>query len=212
MSAAVEAAADQPFLAFMRERIFQPLGMDDTYAESTKEENPDHVGEPGEDAPPITFVREMILEPLGIVDAKAEPAPSNRATLYVPRSGADPRRGVEMMRPHNLSCYAGSMAFLSTPSDLVRFGMAMHGGKLVRPNTMKQLQTSPRLASGTETGHGLGWDLRHDGDLRGGMVASLLTIPEHGIVVSVTSNIAHADTASIAQAIAQAFAEQGARR
>ena len=212
VSAAVEAAADQPFQAFMRERIFQPLGMEDTYAESTKEENPDHVGEPGEDAPPITFVREMILEPLGIVDPKAVPATSNRATFYVPRSGADPRHGQQVMRPHNLSCYAGSMAFLSTPSDLVRFGMAVHGGKLLRPDTVRQLQTSPRLASGTETGHGLGGDLGLDGDLRGGRVATLVTLPEQGIVVSVTSNISHADTASIAQGIAQAFAEQGARR
>ena len=30
MSAAIEAAADQPFLKFMRERIFDPLGMRDT--------------------------------------------------------------------------------------------------------------------------------------------------------------------------------------
>jgi serine beta-lactamase-like protein LACTB len=224
-SAAVEAAAAQPFLAFMQERIFQPLGMDATYAESTKEENPDHVGEEGEDPPPFTFIREVILVPLGIVDTKAVSAPANRAASYVPRSGADPRHGVHVMRPHNLSCYAGSMAFLSTPSDLVRFGMAIHGGKLLRPDTVQQLQTSQRLASGTETGYGLGWDLEtvalagrptrtigHDGDLRGGRVASLVTFPEHGIVVSVTSNVSHADTASIAQGIARAFVEQGVRR
>ena len=34
VSAAVEAAADQPFLTFMREQIFDPLGMRDTIPDS----------------------------------------------------------------------------------------------------------------------------------------------------------------------------------
>ena len=42
------------------------------------------------------------------------------------------------------------------------------------------------------------------------MVASVMTFPEHGIVVSVTSNISYADTFAVALKIAQAFAE-GAR-
>jgi hypothetical protein len=41
------------------------------------------------------------------------------------------------------------------------------------------------------------------------MVASFMTFHEHGIVVSVTSNISYADTYSLAVSIAQAFAEQG---
>src|SRR5205085_9990125 len=105
----------------------------------------------------------------------------------------------------NYSCYAGSSAVLSTPSDLVRFGMAIKDGKLLKPATVQLLQTSQRLPSGQETGYGLGWDLEtvtlagkqtvavgHDGDSLGGMVASLMTFPEHEIVVSVTSNISYA--------------------
>jgi hypothetical protein len=45
--------------------------------------------------------------------------------------------------------------------------------------------------------------------MMGGMVASLLTVPDSGIVVAVTSNIGYADTFAIAVKIAQAFAEQG---
>jgi hypothetical protein len=41
------------------------------------------------------------------------------------------------------------------------------------------------------------------------MVASFMTFPEYGIVVSVTSNISYAETFSIAVKIAQAFAEHG---
>jgi hypothetical protein len=43
----------------------------------------------------------------------------------------------------------------------------------------------------------------------GGMVASFMTFPEHGIVVSVMSNVSYADTFSLAVSIAQAFADQG---
>jgi serine beta-lactamase-like protein LACTB, mitochondrial len=186
VSAAVEAAAGKPFLTFMRERVFDPLGMSDTMAESAK-----------------------------------EPIP-NRVTFYFPRFAADPTYGLHLMRELDYSCYAGSSVFLSTPSDLVRFGMGINSGKLLQRATVELLQRSQRLPSGEETGYGLGWDVEaitlggkqtrvagHDGDTLGGMVASLTTVPDHGIVVSVMSNISYADTFSLAARIAQAFAEQG---
>src|SRR5262249_32087198 len=163
VSAAVEAAGEQPFLRFMHEKIFQPLHMDHTGAESTTEENPDRLGEDGEDAPPITFIRDVILQPLigGRKSASATGKSTEPATFYAPGFGRAPvfRYGVHVMRPRNLSCYAGAMAFLSTPSDLVRFGLAINGGTLLKPDTVRLLQTSQRLRSGQETGHGLGWDL-----------------------------------------------------
>jgi serine beta-lactamase-like protein LACTB len=188
VSAAVEAAANEPFLTFMRKRIFEPLGLRDTMA-----------------------------------DSAAKPIP-NRSTPYFPRFAADPRYGLHLMRPIDYSCYAGSGVFLSTPSDLVRFGMAINRGGLLQPATVQLLQTSQRLASEQETGYGLGWDIEtvtlagrqtrsvgHDGTTLGGTVASLMTFPEQGIVVSVTSNISYADTPAIALKIAQAFAGQTRR-
>jgi CubicO group peptidase (beta-lactamase class C family) len=184
VSAAVEAAAHEPFLTFMREQILEPLGMRDTVAESTAKEMP------------------------------------NRVTFYFPRFAADPTYGLHLMRDLDYSCYAGSSVFLSTPSDLVRFGMAINAGKLLQRGTVQLLQTSQRLVSGEETGYGLGWDLEtvtlagkqtrvagHDGEILGGMLASLVTFPEQGIVVAVTSNISYADTFSLAVKIAQAFAK-----
>ena len=169
-------------------------------------------------------MRSQIFGPLGMdhtqADSATEPIP-NRVTFYFPRFAADPRYGPDLMRPLDYSCYAGSSAFLSTPSDLVRFAMAVKSGKLLRAETVQRLQAPQRLASGQETGYGLGWDLEtvavaghpttvigHDGDSLGGMVASLMTFPEHGIVVSVTSNISYADTFGVGVKIAQAFAEQ----
>ena len=46
----------------------------------------------------------------------------------------------------------------------------------------------------------------HDGELLGGMVASLLTFRDRGIVVAVMSNISYADTFSLGLKIAEAFA------
>jgi serine beta-lactamase-like protein LACTB len=185
VSAAVEAAADEPFLAFMRTRVFEPLGMRDTMA-----------------------------------DSATTPIP-NRATPYFPRFAADPRYGLHLTRPLDYSCYAGSSVFLSTASDLARFGMAINSGKLLQPTTVGLLQASQRLASGQETEYGLGWDLEsvplagiqtrsagHDGTVLGGTVASLITFPEHGIVVSVISNISYADTPGLGVKIAQAFADR----
>jgi serine beta-lactamase-like protein LACTB len=186
VSAAVEAAAEEPFLRFMRKQIFEPLGMDDTEADSTGESIHD------------------------------------RATSYFPRYAAEPRYGPDLMREIDYSCYAGASVFLSTPSDLVRFGLAINNGELLQPATVQLLQTSQRLVSGPETGYGLGWDLEtvalggeetrvvgHDGESLGGMVASLMTFRERGLVVAVTSNVSYADTFAIALRIAQAFAEQG---
>ena len=229
VSAAVETAADQPFLTFMREQIFQPLRMEHTGAESAAEENPERAGEPAEDAPFVTFVRDMFLAPLGVGRSNAASKAGNipdRATVYSPGFGPNPvfRYGLHIMRPRNLSCYAGSMAFLSTPSDLVRFGLAIHGATLLRPDTVRLLQTSQQLTSGQQTGYGLGWALDTvtlagepaqatgaDGELLGRRVMSFMMFRDAGIVVAVMSNISSADTSALALKVAEAFA-QPARR
>ncbi len=47
-----------------------------------------------------------------------------------------------------------------------------------------------------------------NGELAGGMVMSLMTERDSGIVVAVTSNMAHADTSALAQRVGDAFAQQ----
>jgi serine beta-lactamase-like protein LACTB len=185
VSAAIEAAANEPFFAHMRAQIFKPLGMIDTTPESWTEPVPD------------------------------------RVTFYHPRFGGDPRYGPELTREGNYACFAGAGAFLSTPSDLVRFALAINGGKLLQPATVRMLQASQRLTAGEETGYGLGWDLEpaslagqsttmvgHDGEFLLGGSSSLVTFPERGIVVAVMTNTSFADLSSLASKIADAFAER----
>ena len=47
-----------------------------------------------------------------------------------------------------------------------------------------------------------------DGELAGGMVMSLLVRRDRGLAIAVTSNMAYANTAVLAQRVADAFAEQ----
>ena len=174
--------------------------------------------------PFLSFMQTRIFEPLGMKhtrpDAMTE-STRGRATLYFPRFAADTRYGPESARDGDYSCFAGAAAFLSTPSDLVRFGMAIGSGKLLQPGTVTLLQTPQRLASGQDTRYGLGWDLEtasltgqstrmagHDDEFTIGGSASLATFPERSIVVAVMTNISFAKMSSLASSIAQAFAEQ----
>jgi len=102
----------------------------------------------------------------------------------------------------------------------VRFAMAINSGRLLQPATVQLLQTSQRLASGEETGYGLGWKLETvalagkparmagygtKSDFIGG-TTYLMTFPERHLVVVVMTNTSFADTKAIALKLAEAFA------
>jgi CubicO group peptidase (beta-lactamase class C family) len=182
VSAAIEAAAGEPFDRFMRQHVIEPLDLTDTRIETGAE------------------------------------TVAGMALSYFPAFRADPTYGLDAFRALRLSCYAGASAVVSTPSDLVRFAMAINSGKLLQPATVQMFQTSQRLRSGEETGYGLGWDLEtatlsgkptalvgHDGDILAGQAASFMTFPEYGITVAVISNTSYAGTFDLAVKIAQAF-------
>jgi CubicO group peptidase (beta-lactamase class C family) len=184
VSAAVEAAAGQPFFTFMRTQIFDPLGMAETTVDSVSESIP------------------------------------NRTTFYE-SAWINHRRPAS---PVDYSCFAGAGAFLSTPSDLVRFGLGINSGKLLKSTTVSMLQTPQQLASGTETEYGLGWMLdtvqlageparlaNHASRTLVGGSVSFLTFPDRGLVVVVTTNVSFANTRYVALNIAEVFAEHAKR-
>lgn len=198
VSAAVEAAAKEPFFSFMRTQVFEPLNMRDTTVDVSIEPIPDRAA--------FYFPRFDVIA--GIA--------GSLATREPPRT----RYGPKPARKGDYSCYAGAAAFLSTSSDLVRFGMAS-SSELLQRDTIQLLQTPQRLASGEETGYGLGWELEtlslagRPTRMAGhgsredfmGATTSLMTFPERRLVVAVMANISFADTKSIALNIAQTFAE-----
>lgn len=183
ISAAVEAAANEPFFRFMRSQVFEPLGMVDT------EED---------------------------VVSAAQP---NRATSYYRGNF-----GRELTTDVDYSCFAGAGAFLSTPSDLVRFAGALTGGTFLTPATVELLQAPQMLATGESTNYGLGWMLEtielggestrvvgHASRTIEGASTSFLTFPDRGLVVAVTANMSFADMKSVAMGIARVFSDNQQR-
>lgn len=172
----------------------------------------------------FTFMNRGVFEPLEMsdtaVDKAGEPG-ADRVTFYYPRFSGDPATGPDLAQAVDYSCFAGAGAFLSTPADLVRFGLALGSGALLKRHTVTRLQLPQLLASGEETEYGLGWMLNtvplagepaHEAGhasltLLGGST-SFLTFPERGLVVAVTSNISRANTRAIALRIADAFAQR----
>jgi CubicO group peptidase (beta-lactamase class C family) len=187
VSAAVEAAAHEPFFSFMRTQVFKPLGMEDTVPDSGSLSSP------------------------------------NLATFYFPRFSGDNEFGQVVAPAVDYSCFSGAGAFLSTPSDLARFGMAMGSRKLLKPETIGLLETPQQIASGKDTEYGLGWTVETfplagqptqlvshaSRSLLGGSTAFMI-FPQRDIVVAVTTNTSYANLRAIALDVAMAFAESKA--
>ena len=167
VGAVVEAAAGEPYLDFMQREVFDPSDMEDTALDD-------------------------ILRPA-----------ARRASFYWPFAARNTRNGVEDAADGDSSCIQGAGGLLSTPSDIARFGLAILSGRLLRSETLDMLRTPLELESGESTGYGLGWFARaapfgptanttavfgHSGTSVGGF-SSLMTVPEHGIVVAATTNV-----------------------
>lgn len=157
LSAVIEGASGEPFLDYMRSRVFEPLGLRSMIAEHTD----------------------------SLIDW--------RATFYE-RNG----EGTLLRAPwvDNSYKWAGG-GFISDTEDMVRFGLAWLEAGFVRPETVDLFFRSQRLATGEETGYGMGWFTRTDARGRtvvwhtGGSVggrAVLVLIPGENIVVAMLSN------------------------
>ena len=124
VSAAVEAAANEPFFAFMRTHVFEPLGMRDTTMDVATEAIP---------------ARAAFYWPMFGLAGIPDMGRRMRARETIPAMRAPPR---------------------SCPRRLTWCGSGWaSGGKLLKSGTSQLLQTPQRLASGEETGYGLGWEL-----------------------------------------------------
>jgi len=160
-----------------------------------------------------------------VPDSTSQTAPGS-AHFYYPELMLNPRYGLQDAPKVDFSCTLPAGGFLSTPSDLVRFGSAMMSDTLLKTATVNELQTPVQLASGESTGQALGWVVRHvpigaDGTSTrivgqglgeavkrsflsattiGGHVsggtASLLTVPEHRIAIAVTTNVSGSESVS----------------
>jgi len=121
-----------------------------------------------------------------------------------------PRRAEQYVRAGNswrnapyadLSNKWAGGGILSTAEDLARFHIALDEGKLLKATTLKEMYTPYRLANGTESAYGLGWNIAkddrgrtwiaHSGGATGG-TTYLLRDPARKVAVAILCNVQNA--------------------
>jgi len=155
------------------------LGMTHTGTDTAADWSPEHIGEPEEDFPGFTGIHDLILRPLGL-SAPRQPLPGERATFYVPTT---------FWRDSSVDPRSGRRL-------MPMRALACCAGDKSFYSTPSDLVRFALATSADSV----------NGELAGGTVLSIVTRRDKGIVVAVASNIAYADTATLARKVAEVFA------
>ncbi len=144
----------------------------------------------------LAYMERAVFQPLELrhtVPDRADHPPVERTKFYAVKSGG----GFETAPAVDNSYKWAGGGFLSTPEDLVRFGLAMLRPGFLKPESIETMFTSQTTTAGQTTGYGLGWFVRRDRSGRrvfmhsGGSVGGtsvLLLYPDSGVVLAMTSN------------------------
>lgn len=161
----------------------------------------------------VDYIRKHIFEPVGINSIQADDV-----YRIIPHRARGYRRNHGQLENCALADTSNKIpggGLVGTPSDLVRFAIALMQGKLLKPETVNLMFTPQKLANGKQTEYGLGWAVKledgkkwvwHSGGQQG--VSTLLLLsPEKQVAVASMLNLEHADvfrpTARIIQAVLQ---------
>jgi CubicO group peptidase (beta-lactamase class C family) len=192
----VQKAAGKPFLQVVQELVFEPLGM---------------ISSSGDFPDRIIPARVSYYERTG-----GKPSYHTRKTSW-----GTGEKGVLLNAPYadNSNKYP-SGGYITTPSDLVRFGSAHLSPGYLKSETLKMLFTSQRTTAGEPTGYGMNWQVRtagavpyyaHSGSSVGG-TSYLLIQPEGKLVLAIQANLTDAEFRNLPRELADLFARGGAVR
>ena len=185
VSAAIEAAANQPLASFMETRVFTPLGMTATRFDSSTEAVPDRV----------TFYQRRFM---GEGSEGVEPAPpidysclaGAAAILSTPSDLVRFAIGIErgaLLRRATVTTLQSPQALASGSETEYGLGWMVETVTLAGEPVRMVHHASRSLAGGT---------------------TSFMSFPSRRLVVAVTANVANGITRDIAMGIAQAFARR----
>jgi CubicO group peptidase (beta-lactamase class C family) len=150
----------------------------------------------------LSLMKDEVFDALGMAHTEAD-----RADQFIPlRTRFYDRSddGVVVEAPYvdNSYKWAGG-GFLSTPRDLVRFGLAHLSDDLLQPETVRMLWTPQATSSGESTDYGIGWKVivdstgviqaAHDGSSIGG-TAILVVRPQPRAAMAILGNMTQAPT------------------
>jgi len=142
----------------------------------------------------VSLMRQQVFSPLKLTATMADHTDyiiENRAAPYTRREDGRLRNA-----PYVDNSYKWpSGGFLSTPSDLVKFGFGVFNGDIIKDETLTLLLSPPILPNGeiADQDYGLGW-MRfgewygHTGGSVGGSTLFMVH-PEHDVVVAVVCNL-----------------------
>jgi CubicO group peptidase (beta-lactamase class C family) len=118
------------------------------------------------------FLTSRILEPLSLKHTTLNPGARSVATGYTTFALS----AAEQVGPEAEGWLGAAGALFSTSSDLVKWDMALIGGKVLQPKFYQLMTTARELSNGIQTGYGCGWVigpqerrtvLRHNGAVSG---------------------------------------------
>ena len=144
----------------------------------------------------LTLMRERVFGPLKLIETVADHTDyiiTGRAAPYARRDG----RLVNAPFVDNSYKWAGG-GFISTPSDLVKFGFGVFNSGIIKDETIELLLSPPILPNGTiaDQNYGLGWRtfnddgpwIGHTGGSVGGNTLFTMN-PNAGVVVAIVCNL-----------------------
>lgn len=149
----------------------------------------------------LRFMDERVFAPIGMRSTTADLAYAIVPDRARPYHGRVPEPGLfNAPFVDNSYKWAGG-GFLSTPEDLVRFGLehlrSLDGAGILQPATVRLLWAPQRTSGGEETGYGIGWSsgetpdgrlwVDHGGGSIGG-TSFLLVLPAQETVVAMATN------------------------
>lgn len=142
------------------------------------------------------YVSEHFFKPLGMKNSyygDVEPVIKNRAAGYA-QAGVD---GTYVNAPYlSMTQPYAAGSLLSTVEDLFIWTRALHGGKVVKPESLKKMTTPYTLTDGTSTRYGYGLQMgnllgsptvEHSGGING-FLSDLVYLPNEEVCVAILTN------------------------
>ncbi len=182
VSLAMQEASGIPFEEYVQQKILEPLGMENTFAECHPERAPEQLGRVGSRR---VSGREHQLAPTTIM-------PTDHLSKFYSKS----RQGFRSAIPVNNFYKLAGGGYLSTSADIAKFGQGYLDGAILNDEVLSQFLTSQTI-NGKPTYYGLGWQVSEDARRRPfyghvgngvGGYSNFYVYPEERMVFSILIN------------------------
>lgn len=159
------------------------------------------------------IVRRQVLDPAGMKRTVIErqDITESLSTFYEPALLGRVREA----RPVDNSCKWGGGAYLSSTTDLARFGHAVAAGGIVGRDTRAMIFRAMATSTGESTDYAFGWGVGEDAHGRryaahsGGAIggrAAIYLYPDDGLAVAIVGNVEGTALTGAAATVAELFA------